>query len=65
MSITAFWLCIILLLQEQLELSKRENTGLLEKERQLQEKVKSLQNYLKNEKEEVIYVEKLFQTMLS
>ncbi|XP_040895656.1 afadin- and alpha-actinin-binding protein-like isoform X2 [Toxotes jaculatrix] len=40
-------------LKEQLELSKRENTGLLEKERQLQLKVKSLQNCLKNEKEEV------------
>ncbi|XP_022620375.1 afadin- and alpha-actinin-binding protein-like isoform X2 [Seriola dumerili] len=40
-------------LKEQLELSKRENTGLLEKERQLQQKVKSLQNCLKNEKEEV------------
>ncbi|CAK6958100.1 afadin- and alpha-actinin-binding protein-like isoform X1 [Scomber scombrus] len=39
--------------QEQLELSKRENTGLLERERQLQLKVKSLQNCLKNEKEEV------------
>lgn len=43
----------ILLSQEQLELSKRENTGLLERERQLQLKVKSLQNCLKNEKEEV------------
>ncbi|XP_029285778.1 afadin- and alpha-actinin-binding protein-like [Cottoperca gobio] len=40
-------------LKEQLELSKRENTGLLERERQLQLKVKSLQNYLKNEKEEM------------
>ncbi|KAK2835460.1 hypothetical protein Q5P01_015944 [Channa striata] len=40
-------------LKEQLELSKRENTGLLERERQLQMKVKSLQNCLKNEKEEV------------
>ncbi|XP_053178190.1 afadin- and alpha-actinin-binding protein-like isoform X2 [Scomber japonicus] len=40
-------------LKEQLELSKRENTGLLERERQLQLKVKSLQNCLKNEKEEV------------
>ncbi|XP_062252056.1 afadin- and alpha-actinin-binding protein-like isoform X2 [Platichthys flesus] len=40
-------------LKEQLELSKRENTGLLEKERQLQLKVKSFQNCLKNEKEEV------------
>ncbi|XP_071777965.1 afadin- and alpha-actinin-binding protein-like [Centroberyx gerrardi] len=40
-------------LKEQLELSKRENTGLLERERQLQLKVKSLQNLLKNEKEEV------------
>uniref|UniRef100_A0A673A426 SSX family member 2 interacting protein n=1 Tax=Sphaeramia orbicularis TaxID=375764 RepID=A0A673A426_9TELE len=39
--------------QEQLELSKRENTGLLERERQLHLKVKSLQNCLKNEKEEV------------
>ncbi|XP_070765337.1 afadin- and alpha-actinin-binding protein-like [Enoplosus armatus] len=40
-------------LKEQLELSKRENTGLLERERQLQLKVKSVQNCLKNEKEEV------------
>lgn len=56
MSITAFW---SLLLQEQLELSKRENTGLLEKERQLQQKVKSLQSCLKSEKEEVISLEKL------
>ncbi|XP_033477327.1 afadin- and alpha-actinin-binding protein-like isoform X2 [Epinephelus lanceolatus] len=40
-------------LKEQLEQSKRENTGLLEKERQLQLKLKSLQNCLKNEKEEV------------
>uniref|UniRef100_A0A3Q1GUP8 Synovial sarcoma, X breakpoint 2 interacting protein b n=1 Tax=Acanthochromis polyacanthus TaxID=80966 RepID=A0A3Q1GUP8_9TELE len=40
-------------LKEQLEISKRENTGLLERERQLQLKVKSLQNCLKNEKEEV------------
>ncbi|XP_039666581.1 afadin- and alpha-actinin-binding protein-like isoform X2 [Perca fluviatilis] len=40
-------------LKEQLELSKRENTGLLERERQLQLKVKSLQNCLKNEKEEL------------
>ncbi|XP_011472188.1 afadin- and alpha-actinin-binding protein-like isoform X4 [Oryzias latipes] len=40
-------------LKEQLECSKRENTGLLERERQLQQKVKSLQNCLKNEKEEM------------
>ncbi|XP_076009568.1 afadin- and alpha-actinin-binding protein-like isoform X2 [Genypterus blacodes] len=40
-------------LKEQLELSKRETTGLLERERQLQLRVKSLQNSLKNEKEEV------------
>ncbi|XP_029562136.1 afadin- and alpha-actinin-binding protein isoform X3 [Salmo trutta] len=40
-------------LKDQLELSKRENTGLLERERQLQLKVKSLHNCLKNEKEEV------------
>ena len=40
-------------LQGQLELSKRENTSLLEKERQLQLKVKNLQSCLKNEKEEV------------
>ncbi|TKS74714.1 Afadin- and alpha-actinin-binding protein [Collichthys lucidus] len=40
-------------LKEQLEVSKRENTGLLERERQLQLKVKSLQNCLKNEKDEV------------
>lgn len=39
--------------KEQLELIKRENTGLLERERQLQLKVKSLQNHLKNEKEEL------------
>ncbi|XP_069550837.1 afadin- and alpha-actinin-binding protein-like [Brachyistius frenatus] len=40
-------------LKEQLEQSKRENTGLLERERQLQLKVKTLQNCLKNVKEEV------------
>ncbi|XP_067085710.1 afadin- and alpha-actinin-binding protein-like isoform X1 [Osmerus mordax] len=40
-------------LKDQLELCRRENTGLLERERQLQLKVKSLQNCLKNEKEEV------------
>ncbi|CAL8345508.1 unnamed protein product [Gadus morhua 'NCC'] len=40
-------------LKGQLELSKRENTSLLEKERQLQLKVKNLQSCLKNEKEEV------------
>ncbi|XP_056269816.1 synovial sarcoma, X breakpoint 2 interacting protein a isoform X2 [Pseudoliparis swirei] len=40
-------------LKEQLELAKRENTGLLERERQLHLKVKSLQNCLKNEKDEV------------
>ncbi|XP_061883841.1 afadin- and alpha-actinin-binding protein-like isoform X2 [Entelurus aequoreus] len=40
-------------LKEQLEVSKRENTGLHERERQLQLKVKSLQNCLKNEKEEI------------
>ncbi|KAF3835166.1 hypothetical protein F7725_027724 [Dissostichus mawsoni] len=40
-------------LKERLELSKRENTGLLERERQLQLKVKTLQNSLKTEKEEV------------
>uniref|UniRef100_A0A1A7XMG1 Synovial sarcoma, X breakpoint 2 interacting protein n=1 Tax=Iconisemion striatum TaxID=60296 RepID=A0A1A7XMG1_9TELE len=40
-------------LKEQLEVAKRENTGLLERDRQLQLKVKSLQNCLKNEKEEV------------
>ncbi|XP_010779641.1 afadin- and alpha-actinin-binding protein-like [Notothenia coriiceps] len=40
-------------LKEQLELSKRENTGLLERERQLQLKVKTLQNSLKTEKEEL------------
>ncbi|XP_065811920.1 afadin- and alpha-actinin-binding protein isoform X3 [Labrus bergylta] len=40
-------------LKEQLEQSKRENTAILERERQLQLKMKSLQNCLKNEKEEV------------
>ncbi|KAM4629488.1 afadin- and alpha-actinin-binding protein-like isoform 2-T2 [Polymixia lowei] len=40
-------------LKDQLELCKRENTGVLERERQLQLKVKSLQNCLKTEKEEV------------
>uniref|UniRef100_A0A3Q2QPW1 SSX family member 2 interacting protein n=1 Tax=Fundulus heteroclitus TaxID=8078 RepID=A0A3Q2QPW1_FUNHE len=40
-------------LKEEVELSKRQNTGLLERERQLQLKLKSLQNCLKNEKEEV------------
>lgn len=42
-------------MQEQLEVSKRENTGLLERERGLLQQVKSLQNALKNEKEEVIF----------
>ncbi|KAJ3599346.1 hypothetical protein NHX12_033309 [Muraenolepis orangiensis] len=40
-------------LKGQLELSKRENSSLLERERQLQLKVKNLQSGLKNEKEEV------------
>ncbi|KAJ8408506.1 hypothetical protein AAFF_G00259200 [Aldrovandia affinis] len=40
-------------LKDQLEFSRRENSGLHERERQLQLKTKSLQNYLKNEKEEV------------
>ncbi|KAG7487761.1 hypothetical protein MATL_G00026830 [Megalops atlanticus] len=40
-------------LKDQLEVSRRENTGLHERERQLQLKIKSLQNCLKNEKEEV------------
>ncbi|TNM87976.1 hypothetical protein fugu_006197 [Takifugu bimaculatus] len=40
-------------LKEQLETSKRENTGLLERERRLQMKTKTLQHSLKNEKEEV------------
>ncbi|XP_034035048.1 afadin- and alpha-actinin-binding protein-like [Thalassophryne amazonica] len=40
-------------LKDQLENCKRENTALQERERQLQVKVKSLQAYLKNEKEEV------------
>ncbi|XP_034530834.1 afadin- and alpha-actinin-binding protein-like isoform X3 [Notolabrus celidotus] len=40
-------------LKEQLEQSKRENTAILERERQLQLKMKSLQNCLKSEKEEV------------
>ncbi|KAG5850060.1 synovial sarcoma, X breakpoint 2 interacting protein a isoform X1 [Anguilla anguilla] len=40
-------------LKDQLEFSRRENSGLHERERQLQLKVKSLQNCLKNEKEEV------------
>lgn len=39
--------------QEEVEVSKRQNMGLLERERQLQLKLKSLQNCLKNEKEEV------------
>ncbi|KAJ8376405.1 hypothetical protein SKAU_G00069850 [Synaphobranchus kaupii] len=40
-------------LKDQLEYSRRENSGLHERERQLQLKIKSLQNCLKNEKEEV------------
>ncbi|KAG9350906.1 hypothetical protein JZ751_024795 [Albula glossodonta] len=40
-------------LKDQLEFSRRENSGLHERERQLQLKIKSLQNCLKNEKEEV------------
>lgn len=40
-------------LKEQIDLVKRENNGLLERERQLQLKVKGLQNHLKNEKEEL------------
>ncbi|XP_049577662.1 afadin- and alpha-actinin-binding protein isoform X2 [Syngnathus scovelli] len=40
-------------LKEQLEVAKRENTGLHERERQLQLKVKTLQNGLKNDKEEI------------
>ncbi|XP_074525056.1 afadin- and alpha-actinin-binding protein-like isoform X2 [Halichoeres trimaculatus] len=40
-------------LKEQLEQCKRENTAILERERQLQLKMKGLQNCLKAEKEEV------------
>ncbi|XP_066548113.1 synovial sarcoma, X breakpoint 2 interacting protein a isoform X2 [Amia ocellicauda] len=40
-------------LKDQLEISRRENTALQERERQLQLKMKSLQNSLKSEKEEV------------
>ncbi|KAM9797416.1 afadin- and alpha-actinin-binding protein-like isoform X2 [Syngnathus typhle] len=40
-------------LKEQIEVVKRENTGLLEQGRQLQLKVKTLQNGLKNDKEEI------------
>ncbi|KAM4739524.1 afadin- and alpha-actinin-binding protein-like isoform 1-T4 [Anableps anableps] len=40
-------------LKEEVELSKRQNAGQLERERQLQLKLKSLQSSLKNEKEEV------------
>ncbi|XP_068616037.1 afadin- and alpha-actinin-binding protein-like [Brachionichthys hirsutus] len=40
-------------LKEQVEQNKRANTGLLERERQLQLKVRCLQTSLKNEKEEV------------
>lgn len=40
-------------LKDQLELSKKENIRLRERERQLEINVKSLQNCLKNEKEEV------------
>lgn len=40
-------------MQEQLEVCKRENTALLERERGLLLQVKSLQNALRNEKEEV------------
>ncbi|XP_038128055.1 afadin- and alpha-actinin-binding protein-like isoform X2 [Cyprinodon tularosa] len=40
-------------LKEEVELSKRQNTGLLERERQLHLKLKSLQSSLKNEKDEV------------
>lgn len=39
--------------QDQLELCKRENSGLHEAERQLQLKIKTLQNCLKTEKDEV------------
>lgn len=39
--------------QDQLELSKRETSGLHEAERQLQLKIKTLQNCLKTEKDEV------------
>ncbi|XP_067109652.1 synovial sarcoma, X breakpoint 2 interacting protein a [Osmerus mordax] len=40
-------------LKDQLEFSRRENSGLHETERQLQLKIKTLQNCLKTEKEEV------------
>ncbi|XP_072516162.1 afadin- and alpha-actinin-binding protein-like [Salminus brasiliensis] len=40
-------------LKDQLELSKKENVRLRERERQLEINVKTLQNCLKNEKEEV------------
>ncbi|MBN3313262.1 ADIP protein, partial [Atractosteus spatula] len=40
-------------LKDQLEQLRRENTALHEKERQMQLKIKSLQNCLKNDKEEI------------
>lgn len=55
----------ILLSKEELEMSKRENIELFEKERRLQLKVKSLQNSLKNVKEEVLSLLLLRLTMLS
>ncbi|XP_051990309.1 synovial sarcoma, X breakpoint 2 interacting protein a isoform X2 [Xyrauchen texanus] len=45
--------CITYINQDQLEHTRRENSGLHEGERQLQLKIKTLQNCLKSEKEEV------------
>lgn len=45
--------------QDQLELSIREKSGLHETERQLQLRIKTLQNCLKTEKDEVQFLFKL------
>lgn len=44
---------VLWVFQDQLEHTRRENSGLHEGERQLQLKIKTLQNCLKSEKDEV------------
>ncbi len=48
-----FYYCCVIVSQDQLEHTRRDNSGLHEGERQLQLKIKTLQNCLKSEKEEV------------
>ncbi|KAM3866243.1 uncharacterized protein ACN63O_009919 [Diretmus argenteus] len=52
-------------LKDQLDLSKREKSGLHETERQLQLKIKTLQNCLKTEKDEVLKLQSIITSRAS